>query len=200
METPTITITEDALRVLGEAAQEVDETDVLRLTIDAKFHNDLFLGPTEPGDVLVTTGGITVAMNPATARRADGLKIDYVDDVRGGAGFKLENPNQSSPVNGICPADLVELLRKREKLEFIDARNQAERDKASVDTARALDPAYEQELLAKPKTHKLVFIGHHGRQGRTAALWFFERGFTNVWYVVGGIDGWSTMDPDIPRY
>ncbi len=200
MQSPIITITESALRVLGEAAQEVDATDVLRLSIDAQFQNDLVLGPTEPDDVLVTVSGVTVAMTAATARRADGLKIDYVDDVHGETGFKLDNPNQSPPAKGICPADLVELLAKREPLEFIDARGEAERARASVAASRALDAEYERELLAMPKTRKLVFMAHHSRGGQSAALRFFERGFTNIWYVVGGIDGWSTMDPDVPRY
>lgn len=51
-----------------------------------------------------------------------------------------------------------------------------------------------------PKDEKLVFMGHHSSDGRVVAQLFVERGFTNVWLLVGGIDAWSTMDPDVPRY
>lgn len=92
------------------------------------------------------------------------------------------------------------MLEGGERLEFVDARGADERAKARVDAARPLDERYESELLAMPKTSKLVFMAHHGRGGQSAARRFFERGFTNVWYVVGGIDSWSTMDPSVPRY
>ena len=92
------------------------------------------------------------------------------------------------------------MLARREEIELVDARGADERAKASVDASRPLDERYESELLAMPKTKKLVFMAHHSRGGQSAAQRFYERGFTNVWYVVGGIDGWSTMDPSIPRY
>ncbi len=198
---PTVTITEAALRALRDAmdADDVGAEDVLHLTIDPRFQNDLYFGPREPGDVVVTASGITLAMDARTARRADGLTIDFVDGPSG-TGFKMDNPNQSPPVKGICPADLVRMLEGGERLEFVDARGADERAKARVDAARPLDERYESELLAMPRTSKLVFMAHHGRGGQSAARRFFERGFTNVWYVVGGIDSWSTMDPSVPRY
>lgn len=198
---PTITITEPALRAF-RAAQEDEgaEADhVLRLSIDNRFQNDLYFGPREEGDLVVTSSGLTIAMDAGTARRANGLSIDYVEG-RGGTGFKLENPNQNPPVKGIRPADLLKLLEARDKLELIDVRGKDERKKASIDWARALDEAYEAELLAMPKTTKLVFMAHHGRGGQEAAQRFFDAGFTNTWYVVGGIDAWSTWDPNVPRY
>lgn len=197
---PNVTITEAALRALRLAqADEGAEVDhVLHLSIDARFQNDLYFGPRETGDVMITASGMTLAMDASSVRRADGLTIDYVGGS--GGGFKLDNPNQSPVVKGIHPADLVRMLASGEALELVDARGQDERALASVKAARPLDERYESELLAMPRTKKLVLMAHHGRGGQAAAQRFYDRGFTNVWYVVGGIDAWSTMDPSIPRY
>jgi rhodanese-related sulfurtransferase len=38
-------------------------------------------------------------------------------------------------------------------------------------------------------------------RSEAAARYFEERGFNNVWNVVGGIDAWSReIDPRVPRY
>lgn len=201
VELPTVTITSSALRAFRAAAKAGDSEAgiVLHLTIDAHFQNELFFAPPEDGDVVVTASGLTMAMDARTARRAHGLTIDYVEGVTG-AGFKLENPNENPPVKGICPADVVAMLERGEDLELVDVRRADERSKAFVAASRWLDERYERELLARRKTAKLVFMAHHSRGGIAAAQRFFDRGFTNVWYVVGGIDGWSTMDPSVPRY
>lgn len=197
---PSVTITEPALRAFRAAEEDdADSENVLRLTIDAHFQNDLFFGPREAGDVVVVASGITLAMDSGTARRADGLTIDYVEGS-GGVGFKLKNPNQDPPVKGVRPADLTRMLEGGEDLLLVDARSADERAKARLDAARPLDERYEKELRAMPKGKQLVFMAHHTRGGLAAARRFFDEGFTNVWYVVGGIDAWSTIDSTIPRY
>lgn len=199
MTEPDVIISEAALSAFRDAARDAGEGEVLRLTIDAGFRNELYFAAIEPDDVVIVASGLELAMDPRTARRANGLKIDFVDGV-GGAGFKLDNPNEGSPVKGIHPADLVGLLEKRQKLELIDVRPEAEQAKAKVESARRLDPAYQAELDALSKDAKLVFLAHHGGEAQVAARSFCDRGYRNVWYVVGGIDAWSTMDPAVPRY
>ncbi len=172
---------------------------MLRLTIDASFKNDLYFATIELDDVVVVANGLELAMDSRTAQRANGLKIDFVAAVSG-AGFKIENPNERSVVKGIHPADLVRSLEKREKLHFIDLRSEAEHAKAKLGAARRLDEAYQRELDALTKDTKLVFLAHHSSGAQATAHAFYDRGFHNVWYVVGGIDAWATMDPDVPRY
>lgn len=198
-ELPKVTITDDAAGAFRAAFAEEGSEDIVHLTIDASYKNDLFVGPMEPGELVLTVNGITLAMDPASARRANGVTIDFVDGPSG-AGFKLDNPNESPPTKGTRPADLLTWLEAKEQLQFVDARNADERAKAKVSSARWLDETYETELLAMAKTTKLVFMGHHSRGGLDAARRFYDQGFKNVWYVVGGIDAWSTWDPSIPRY
>jgi monothiol glutaredoxin len=199
VEVPTITITEPAVAAFRGAASEADADDALRLSIDARFQNDLFFGPKAPNDVVLTVNGITVAMDAATARRANGLKIDFVQGP-GGAGFKIDNPNEPPRVKSLRAEDLKELLGKGEKFEFVDVRNEGERALAKIEGARLLDQAYEKELNDKPKDTKMVFHCHHGMRSQAAAQRFLDRGFTNVWNLVGGIDAWSAIDPKVPRY
>lgn len=196
---PRVTVSEPALRAFRDAAQEMGDGEVLRLSIDAKFHNDLFFAPVEPKDVVVVVDGLQIAMNARTAQRADGLHIDYVEGPSA-TGFKIDNPNASSHIQGVRPMEVVTMLEAREGFDFIDARPPAERAVVSIVMARALDDAYAAELEAAPRTKKLVVLGHHSTDGRAAARRFRESGFQDVWYVVGGIDAWSTMDPSVPRY
>ena len=192
---PTVTITKAAQRAFRDAAHQAGAGEVLHLTIDAKFHNDLFFGAVEPSDVVVVANELTIAMDSRTARRANGVTIDFVEGPTG-VGFKLENPNQSSTIQGVRPADVLHLLRARDKLRLIDVRPEAQRAKAAIDEADPLDPTLE----GISKDEKLVLLGHHSSDGRSAAQQLQKRGFRNVVYVVGGIDAWSTLDPSIPRY
>lgn len=199
VEPPTVTITDTALQAFRGAAGEAEADDTLRLAIDARFQNDLYFGPREPNDIVITTNGITLAMDAATAKRANGLKIDFVQGP-GGAGFKIDNPNEPPRVRAVRPEDVKQMLAAGEKLHFIDVRTEKERAVAKVDAARLLDADYERELSSLPKDSKLVFMCHHGVRSQNAAQQFLDRGFTNVWNVVGGIDAWSAMDPSVPRY
>ena len=200
---PTITVTETAVTAFRGASGEAEPDDTLRLTIDGSFQNDLYFGPRAANDLVVTSNGITIAMDAATARRANGLKIDFVQGPSG-AGFKIDNPNagQSSAtrVQSLRAEQLKELITKGEKFQFVDVRNDGERALAKIEGARLLDQGYENELSALPTDTKIVFHCHHGMRSQAAAQRFVERGFTNVWNLVGGIDAWSAIDPKVPRY
>lgn len=195
---PKVTISDSAVEAFRGVAGEAGD-DVLRLSIDAKFINDLFFGPREPNDIVITANGVTLAMDANTARRANGLKIDYVEGPDA-IGFKLDNPNQSPHIKGVRPAEVRQMLEKKERFEFIDVRRESERATARVDASRLLDEHYEAEILTMPNDTRLVFMCHHSSRAQSTAQLFYDRGFTNVWYVVGGIDAWSTMDPSVPRY
>lgn len=197
---PRLIVSEPALRAFRDAAREVEGDEVLRLKIDPRFQNDLYFGEPEPLDVVITVDGLTIAMDARTAARADGLEIDYVDGGATGPGFKLNNPNESSPIKGIRPADVVALLQRPERLHLVDVRPAHEHARARVDAARRLDEGYQAELDRLPRATKLVFLAHHTRGARPVAERYVARSFSDVWVVVGGIDAWSTMAPEIPRY
>jgi len=195
---PSITITEGAAKAFASAAGESDGQP-LRLQIDGQYRYELFFGPSEPGDVVVQAGGQTVALDRASARRADGLSIDYVGG--NGGGFKITNPNEPARVKSLSARELKNLLDQGEKIELFDVRGDRERDVAKIEAARQLDEEGQEYLLSLPKNARIVFHCHHGMRSRAAAERAILEGFTDVSNLEGGIDAWSqTVDPDVSRY
>lgn len=198
-EPPEIEIRDRAAAVFREAAQDAEAGERLRLTIDTRFRHDLALSSPDPNDVTVTATGVTLIMDPATARRARGLIIDYVEQPQ--AGFQMDNPNAPPTVGLVSPTEAKAIVEQEAGACFIDVRTPREREVAKIEGTTLLTQETLDELLALPKDTPLVFHCHHGQRSQQAALHFLDQGFTRVYNVVGGIDAWSTeVDSSVPRY
>ena len=196
---PALEISEAAVAAFRGAAAEGEADDALRLSIDARFQNDLYFGPRTANDVVVTVNGITLAMDAATAARANGVKIDFVQTPQG-MGFKIDNPNAPPSVRTVRAEELKRQLDAGEAMTLVDVRTEQEHEVASVPGFRLFDGAVARDLEALPRDAKLVFMCHHGVRSLAAAERWLERGYTNVWNLAGGIDAWSAIDPSVPRY
>jgi monothiol glutaredoxin len=195
---PIITITPAAVAAL-RGAREADG-DELHLEIDPRFQYGLFFGPRQGNEVAADAAGVIVLMDRATARRADGLSIDYVEGP-GGAGFKIESPHEPPKVKQLSPAELKAMMDARERFELLDVRTPRERAIASIPGARMLDAEGQEWLARLPKDTPIVFHCHHGGRSQAAAEHYLGAGFQKVYNVRGGIDAWSlTVDPKVPRY
>jgi monothiol glutaredoxin len=85
--------------------------------------------------------------------------------------------------------------------EFVDVRNEWERDLARIEGSRLLDQQYHDYLLTLDRATPLVFQCHHGMRSQAAAQYCEGLGFTVLFNLSGGIDAWSQqVDPSIPRY
>ena len=91
---PTITLSEAAIKALELAMVDADGYS-LRLQIDARFQHELFFGERQPEDIEVHASGLILHLDRASARRANGVSIDFIDAPN--SGFKIENPNQPPP-------------------------------------------------------------------------------------------------------
>ncbi len=195
---PTITVTERAAAALKAAVES--ESEGVRFEIDGRFNYGLSIGARQANDVVVVSAGVTLLLNRATAQRASGTTIDYVETPEGAA-FKIENPNEPPKVRQISPKDLAARLKAAEELVLYDVRSVAERDIASIEGAKVLDRAAQDEILKLPRATALVFHCHHGGRSQQAADFFLSQGFTNVHNLSGGIDAWSVeVDPSVRRY
>ncbi len=194
---PSVTITDGAKKAFTDA--DDGSGDKVRLEITADFRYDLSFGPPEANDVIITASGLPLHMDKASARRANGMKIDWVEAAGGGA-FKIENPNEPPAVKRAAPAEVKKWLDAKEAFELIDVRGENERDIAKVEPSKLLDRELDTKLRAMPKTTKMVFMCHTGVRSKRAAEAFLADGFSNVYNVEGGIDAWSAIDPSIPRY
>jgi monothiol glutaredoxin len=172
----------------------------LHLRIDARWQAQFELAPAGGHEIKALAGGIELLMDPATARRAEGMRIDWVESVQG-AGLSVQLPGAPPPVRAMSVEQLRERLAAADGLLLIDVRPAADHARAALPQARVLDGDALAELEALPKDRPLAFLCHYGNSSRQAAEHFRRLGFSEVYNVEGGIDAWSQrIDPAVPRY
>jgi monothiol glutaredoxin len=197
VELPTIVITPAAAEALSGAVEGEDE--FVRLKIDSDYNHGLSVSPRQPRDLELKVSGVTVLIDRGSARRAQGLKIDYTRGAEGPA-FRIENPNEPPKVKSLSVQELKSKLDAG-PIELFDVREQKERDVARIDGARLLDKAAQDHILALDRKTPLFFHCHHGGRSQKAAAFFLSKGFETVYNVSGGIDAWSLeIDSKVPRY
>ena len=201
VEPPTITVTPPAAEALAQAAADNGEAaPFLHLTIGKNFRAELQFGPDDANKLHSESNGVTVLTDRGTAKRAEGLIIDFVDGPNG-AGFRLENPNEPKPVQAMDVKTLKAKLDAGDAFMLIDVRGEDERAIAKIEGARMLDKALLQELSKADRSMQLVFHCHHGGRSQQAAEKFRSEGFTDVHNVTGGIDAWALeVDTELTRY
>ena len=199
VEPPTIHVTDDAAEAFKAAqAGETDYKD-LRLEISAHFQYGLSFGPKLDGDI-VAESAFPIRMDRATARRADGMKIDFVEEPGGATGFKIDNPNEPPKVGAMTVQELKERLDTG-AIHLFDVRPEDERAQASIDGAIALDEAGTKQLAALDKQAPIAFLSKSGGRSLQAASHYLAQGHRKVFNVTGGIDAWSQhIDTSVPRY
>lgn len=197
---PSVTVSPRAAKELAEALKEGGPADVIHLTITPSWEHELALGAREASHVTVESGGITVQLDRASAGRAAGVVIDFIE-AADGAGFKIDNPNRPAVVKEIAPRELKALLDSGRIEHLYDVRPDKERGIAKIASARQLDDATMAAIEALPRDTPLAFHCHHGGRSRGAAEHFLKLGFKNVYNMAGGIEAWSRdVDPSVPRY
>lgn len=209
VDVPAITITPSAVAAIQAAmadggADEANASDnCLRLEITESFEHGLGFSAQEAGDVVVRMAGLTVLIDRASAKRASGVVIDFMQGPQG-SGFKIDNPNAPAaamPVKTITPAEVKTQMDSGAPLNLFDVRTAAEHATARIPGAQLVDDAVRARINSMDKDTMLVFHCHHGGRSQKAAESFAAQGFRNVYNMVGGIDRWSTeVDPSVPRY
>jgi monothiol glutaredoxin len=198
--TPGVTVSPRAATELKEALKEGSPGDVIHLTITPSWEHQLDLGAKEASHLSVETNGVTVQLDRASAARAEGVTIDFVEDASG-AGFKIENPNRPPMVREVGPKDLKSLLDSGKVTELYDVRTPKERDMAAIPGSKLFDDGAMAAIEKLPHETPIAFHCHHGGRSRAAAEHFLKMGFSTVYNLAGGIDAWSQqVDPGVKRY
>src|SRR3569623_340247 len=195
---PELTITDAAAEAIRAGLADAGDA-ALHLSIDARFQAQFFLRPASGGELRSQSTGIDILFDVASAQRARGIVIDWVESMQG-AGLSIHNPNAPKPVQ---PLDVQSLQQRlgRGDITVIDVRPPQDRSLAPFAAARILDEDTLAPLSALPKETPLAFLCHHGKSSRSAAEHFRSLGFRDVYNVEGGIDAWSReVDATIPRY
>ncbi|HSK05137.1 MAG TPA: Grx4 family monothiol glutaredoxin [Kofleriaceae bacterium] len=200
---PALSVSERAAAELSAALKEGGPGDVIHLTITPAWEHQLDLGPKEASHVTIETRGLTIQLDRASAGRAAGVTIDYIESADGGGGgFRIENPNRPPAVREISAKELKAMIDAgKVGPHFYDVRPQKERALAKIEGATQLDDDTIARIETFPKDTLLVFQCHRGGRSRAAAEYFLKQGFKNVYNLTGGIEAWSTdVDPKVPRY
>ena len=196
---PSITITPAAVEMLQGALADAPGS-ALQLSIDARFQPNFQLAPVNPKAIAAESNGLRVQFDPSSARRAEGITIDWVDDLRG-RGLAIDNPNAPKPVAELAPAQAIDQINAG-TLTLVDVRPANERTIAAINAPfRTLDGEERAALEQLPKDTALAFLCHRGGRSLQAAEHFRGLGFTHVYNVTGGIDAWSDqVDDSVPKY
>jgi monothiol glutaredoxin len=191
---PSISVTDAAKRAIADASQ--GESGGLRVEVSPEFRYALSIDEAQPGDVVVKLGELTLLLDAESAKRADGLAIDFVAE-----GFKLENPNEPARVKVVSVVDLKGLLDAGKVAHLFDVRTVDERQRAKLAASKHYDESAQRVLKDLPRNTPIYFMCHHGGRSQQAAEHYLRQGFTEVYNVAGGIDAWSReVDPTVPRY
>jgi len=195
---PEVTITDAAAEKILEAMQG-HEGIGLHFAVDAGWQSQFNLAPAEGHEIQIETNGITMYFDLASAQRANGAVIDWVETMQG-AGLTIHLPQAPAPVKQMSVTELKASLANNSVI-LIDVRGAEERALANLDAAKAMDGETMQQIEAMPKDTAIAFICHTGNRSQVAGEHFRKQGFTNVSNVVGGIDAWSKeIDPSVPQY
>ncbi len=195
---PEVTVTDAAAEKILEAMAG-HEGIGLHFSVDASWQSQFNVAPAQGHEIKVESNGITLLFDLASAQRARGAVIDWVESMQG-EGITINLPDAPKPVEQLSVADLKQQLDK-DSVILIDVRGSEERSLASIGAARVMDGGAMQEIEAMPKDTALAFMCHTGSRSQVAAEHFRKKGFSNVSNVVGGIDAWSKeIDSSIPQY
>ncbi|MFT3808248.1 Grx4 family monothiol glutaredoxin [Arenimonas sp.] len=197
---PQLSITPRAAEMIRNAMANAEAGIGLHLSVDPRFQSRFELKPVGGQEIVAESEGIRVHFDLASAPRANGIRIDWVEDARG-AGLAIDNPNAPPSVKSMTVQDLHDRIIAG-AIDVIDCRPAHARALAPFPHPHdVLDEDSHERLAALPKDLPLAFLCHHGNSSRQAAEHFRQLGFHDIYNVEGGIDAWSTqIDPSVPRY
>jgi monothiol glutaredoxin len=196
---PEITVSEAAAAAIGRAMADAEPGTELHLAVDPRFNAQFQLRAATGHEIVVEAGGLRLHLDLASAPRARGMRIDWVEDARG-AGLSIHNPNAPPPVQALDVQSLHDRLVAG-TVDVVDVRPPAARAAAPFPWPHeVLDEASRDRLAALSKATPLAFLCQRGNSSRQAAEHFRELGFLDVFNVEGGIEAWEQqIGPAAPR-
>jgi len=195
---PEMVIT-DAFAAAIQAAQADGAQGQLRLQVSPNWEYGIGFSALEAGDLEVEANGLKILVDAASAKRADGIRLDFQEGTAGGV--IVDNPNEPPAVRRLPVQGLQQMMAAGRPIHLFDVRTPEEWSTARIEGATLVDEAGYAQLMALPKDAMIVMYCHHGIRSMQAAGQLLEAGFRNVFNLEGGIDAWSDqVDASVPRY
>ncbi|MFW5815870.1 MAG: Grx4 family monothiol glutaredoxin [Wenzhouxiangella sp.] len=158
----------------------------LHFSIASDWDANFNIGPREGHEIATEAAGITLLMDLASAQRARGARIDWVETVQG-EGLKLDLPGAPPPVRQMSPAELQQKMNAGERVLVVDTRSEADRKSHPLDFARPLDAGLMAELKEADPNLPLVFLCNVGVSSQAVAEHYRKQGFAEVYNLEGGV-------------
>jgi len=101
----------------------------------------------------------------------------------------------------VSPGQVKQWLDSEEDFSFIDVRPPEELSLASISQAEPMDYDDSDKYMQLPKERKIVFTCKSGARSLDVAAYFIGHGFSEVFSMRGGLDGWrAEVDPSLADY
>ena len=85
------------------------------------------------------------------------------------------------------------LLLENDNVAILDVRDQQSFEEAHIENAIHLDESKVTEFLkSQEKSHPLLVYCYHGNSSQSAADYFAEQGFSDVYSMDGGFEEWRS--------
>ncbi len=188
-ERPDIQVGESGLEVMKSALQSQEDA-ALHLQISAGWVHTLNLETSKTGAVQVDVGDIQIHLDPWSASRAAGLRIE-LNETLTGKSFSFENPNAPPPVKQITAQDLKKKLDSDKDVLLIDVRGPRERAATSIERSLPWNDETMTLVDSLPKDAELIFTCQTGSRSQALAEMLRDRGYTNLFNVTGGMKAWA---------
>ena len=196
-EPPTLHLSESFLSAIREAA--AGSRGQPRIQVSPRFEYGIGFSPEGPGDLKVEVDGLVFLVDPGSAERANGMRIDFQEGE--GGGVLIDNPNEPPSVKQLPGQALKQMMAAERPMHIFDVRTPEERATASIEPSILLDDVGAKALAELPEDAMIVFYCHHGIRSFQAASRALAAGHRNVFNLHGGIDAWSLqVDSTVPRY
>lgn len=197
---PSLRLSEAAAQAVVQAVGQQQSPVYLRLRINSQYYNDLSIDPPTQADIQIPIDSVTIVLDPASARRANGVQIDFIHEGQE-SGFRIDNPNSPSSVQEISAKQMQAKLADDPAILIVDVRTESERKICQIAGAKLFDDDLLTELSRLSRDTSIIFYCHHGGRSQSVAQQFVGMGFRHIYNLTGGIDAWAReVDSSIARY
>ncbi|QWF14786.1 rhodanese-like domain-containing protein [Lysobacter capsici] len=198
---PEVTLSAAAADFLRAAIGNSAPGTVAEIEVDAKWASCVRLVPRRKGMIQTQVDGVPLQFGLSSARRSDGLSIDW-EDVDRGPSWTMRFPGAPviEPVRPIAPAD-ADAAAREGRLLIVDIRHPQERALAQLSLPFLSLDESRHEIRNLAPAVPLAVLCHRGDRSVHAAEHLHRLGHRDVYYIEGGIQAWADLvDTTIARY
>lgn len=159
----------------------------IHLTVPKDFQYDIAIGPKQGNQMEVIVDGIPFYLTRGSAKRADGISLDFRDGDSGGV--MIDNPNEPT-FSDLDTQEFDTWLSETDNAKVYQIGTDAD---TLHPAAVLLTASTHQEIRELSKDHPIAFICNHGVRSSQAAKSLAFQGYTNVINVMGGMAAWTQL-------